>query len=555
MQLSNAEKTYLDLIDKLNNKTISKSESLLLDSIQVELARNSFKFFCYMMRPHYKWEWFHKHIMERLQAKVLPVTDYDYEYSRLLLRVPDQHGKTELCSRLFPAWNLGKFLNKQILSLTYSDERAKQPTRDLINTIIDPVYKKIFPEFKLIDEMEDVEREAEKSGQKLTNRFFTNANSPKPGKQGLFLASSLGGSYLGNSGDLIICDDLFAGQKEANSQTIRDSKWELFSSSVLSRQQKDSVIILTGTWWNRDDIIGRIDDLYIKNEQHLEPGTAKWELIELNSQKDHRDYSYDPRAYGEYLWPAERSKAYLDQKQTNPTMWQIKHQNLPIDSDGVLFKPTSFRVYDRLPTELENMKIIISIDSNYKVNKTSDHAGITVWAIYNLNAYLLEFINKKYTLPQLLDEAVKLTAKYPKYHSILVEVKSQGQPFVDMAHLYHLSRVASFEPQGKGSKWERANVVLPIFDAGQVHLPNEKSCSNINFLTNQFLTFTGDDGRADDLVDTATQMFMHYDYLFRGTPALMPLSIPRDQMLKGNLERLTKRHNFSNPRARFGMRH
>lgn len=461
---------------------------------------------------------------------------------------------TELAVVLFSAWCLGKFPNKQEIFLTYSDVRAKQPTMDLINVIITPTYKKIFPEFMLADEMDEVERQAEKSGQKLTNLQFTNANSPKNGKQGKFLGSSLGGSYLGNSGDIIICDDLFAGQKEANSQNIRDNKWELYSSSVMSRQQKDTVIILLGTWWNRDDIIGRIQNQYITNEQHLEPGTAKWELIEFNSQKDDRDYSYDPRNYGEYLWPEERMTSYLDQKQMNPAMWSIKHQNLPIDSDGILFKVTSFRIYDKLPTELINMKIIISIDSNYKVTKTSDYAGITIWAVYNMNAYLVEYINKKYTLPQLLDQAVILTKKYPTYHSILVEVKSQGQPFVDMAHLYGLSRVEGFEPQGKGSKWERAHVVLPIFDGGQVHIPNEKLCPNINFLVNQFMSFTGEDGKADDLVDTGTQMFMYYDYLFRGMAAMMPQTIPKHIIQQGNTKRLSQYKGMKGTQKHIGLR-
>ncbi len=231
--------------------------------------------------------------------------------------------------------------------------------------------------------------------------------------------------------------------------------------------------------------------------------------------------------------------AYLDQKQSNPRMWAIKHQNLPSDSDGVLFNPSSFRRYDKLPTDIANMKVIISIDSNYKVTNTSDHAGLVVYAIYNMNAYLLEYVNKKFTLPQLLEQVVKLTHKYPNYHSILVEVKSQGQPFVDMAYLYHLSRVHSFEPQGKGDKWERANVVLPIFDAGQVHLPTEKLCPNINFYENQHLQFTGENGKTDDLVDATTQMFMHYDYLFRGQPAMMPKTISRNEILQGNMKRLS----------------
>lgn len=530
---------YHELLNKQANGTISPAESVLLHKTWVIMAREDFQLFCTLIHAKrgYKWMWFHKYMQSRLQAKVDPKTEYDRTHERLLMRIGDQHTKTTNIM-LFICWCLGKFPNKQCMYLTFDKERAKEITPEIVTILIDPVYKEIFPDFMLPDEMFDVEREAEKSTQRMTNLTITNAGSPKTGKQGKLVLGGIA-DVLGLSGDIIICDDLLSGVTEAVSEKIRETKWRIFASGVLSRQQKGTIVIVTGTWWHREDIIGRIQNIFIDNEDKLETGTKLWELVEFNSQKDERDYHYDHRKIGEYLWPEERMHVYLDQKQTSPLDWQIKHQNIPLDVDGVLFKVTSFRVYDYLPVDVNDMMVIISMDSNYKTKDTSDCAGITVWGIHQMKAYLIEFNNtSRFSTPQAMDELVKLTQKYPKYHAILVELHSQGQPIMDLAPMWQLTRVEGFVPQGQGKKWERAQRVLPIFDAGQIYIPNDKNYASINIFTNQFLTFNGEDGRKDDLVDSATQMLLHYDYLFRGSPAQIPRVIKTQDILAGNMKRL-----------------
>ncbi len=538
--MSTAKQIYDDLIAKQQAGVITERELILLDNILIAMAREDFIIFCTIMRSTrgWKWKWFHHYIMKRLQAKLIPVTQYDRERQRLLLRVGDQHAKTTILM-LFLCWILGKFPNMQLMYLTYDKERAKEITPEVVAILIDPLYKRIFPDFKLSDEMDDIERQAEKSTQKLTNLFITNAGSPKTGKQGRLVLGGLA-DVLGLSGDLILCDDLLSGITDALSEKIRATKWRTLGSGVFSRQQANTKLIVTGTWWHREDPIGMIQRVFIDGEENLEEGTALWELIEFNSQKDHRDYPYDPRAFGEYLWPEERLTAYLDQKQTSPMDWQIKHQNLPLDTDGLLFKVTSFRIYDRLPTELINMKVIISIDTNYKTSATSDNAGITIWGIWNQCAYLLEFCgDKKFKLPELMRELVRLTQKYAtSYYATVVEVKSQGQPVLDMASEYGLSKMIGYDPQRQGSKWERAQRVVSIFDAGQIYVPNEKICSSINFFINQHLFFTGEDNKKDDLVDTSVQMLLCYDHLFRGAPIKGARVVSRNDIIQGNLKRL-----------------
>ena len=549
--LMSTPQSYLDKLEAeykqlhtliVQNKATAENISIS-KAIEYELARNHFKYFCKLIMPaqDFKWAWFHLYLMERINDLFLDQP----KYYRKLIRMGDQHGKTTIAIVLAIPYALGRFPNARIISLSYGGDRASSTMRDIIKLIINPIYTKIFPHIKLADESMLFERRAQKNIQKLTSEVITNVGTATDHKQGKIISTGLEGSILGEPADYIFCDDLFKGIAEANSAKIRELKWGLLSGSVFSRQQSNSRMVLTGTWWHKEDCIGKIQSTYIDNQDNLPEGARKWELIEFNTIKDGRDYPYDKRKIGEYLWPEQRMAPYLDQQITNPILWQIKHQNIPSDADGILFKPTSFRYYDILPFNPQESRLVISIDTNYKDKQTSDKAGITIWAFYHKNAYLLEYFWQSFNLKDLLLFAKNLIRKYTNYHAFLVEDHSQGTPFKDMASDYGIYKVELFQT-GSKSKWERAQIVLPIFDAGQVYLPSAKINNSINLLVNQYCNFTGEKGGKDDLVDSGVQAIMHYEYLLKDMPGALPITIARTQMLRDH--HTIKRNLLHRPR-------
>src|SRR6516225_7814332 len=66
------------------------------------------------------------------------------EVDRLMLLVPPRHGKSELASRRFPAWYLGKHPERHFISASASATLAEDFGRDVRNLINGPDYAEVF---------------------------------------------------------------------------------------------------------------------------------------------------------------------------------------------------------------------------------------------------------------------------------------------------------------------------------------------------------------------------------------------------------------------------
>ena len=58
--------------------------------------------------------------------------------------------------------------------------------------------------------------------------------------------------------DIAIIDDPVKDAKEANSQTVRDSVWDWYTSTFYTRLSPKSGILLGMTRWHEDDLAGRL---------------------------------------------------------------------------------------------------------------------------------------------------------------------------------------------------------------------------------------------------------------------------------------------------------
>ena len=530
-------RTFITLRNKVRDNNISKEELLLLDKISIAVARIHHPTYCSIIRSGqgFRYSWCHRLIQKRMAAKVYPVSKYDQKHKRMILRMSDQTGKSSSVIN-FISWAMGNNGSLRVIYLTYSDNRAAQITQELISLMIRDDYKRIFPNFKLADELV-AEREAEKTKNKLSKREFTNAGCKENEQQGKFIAAGLTSSYLGASGDLIVVDDPFNGLQEAGSETVRENKWQVFTGSVISRQQEYSPIILIGTYWNIDEIQGRVQDIYITNKDQLPPNTCLWELLELNAIKDERNYWYDPRKIGEPLVDFKESY-FIDLKLTNPMLFNVKCQNLPLIGTGKTFQPTSFRYYDSLPFSIEHATIVFTIDTSYKAKTKSDATAFQVWAISRMNAYLLEYADLHMNLADLLKYVRdKYKYRYNTLSYIVVEMKALGQGFVDLCGEYDIpkSKILEFEPNDRnwnGDKIYRASLTMQVFDTGQIYLPSPTIMPTINKFVNQFLSFTGEDGRPDDQVDATVQMILKLLHLFRANKIARPQVLDKDYMFK-----------------------
>src|SRR5262249_41934306 len=93
-------------------------------------ARSLIDFTCYTY-PRYEPAGLHRQIAEQLERVERGEVD------RLMLLVPPRHGKSELASRRFPAWYLGRHTDQHFISASASFALAEDFGRDVRNLMIE----------------------------------------------------------------------------------------------------------------------------------------------------------------------------------------------------------------------------------------------------------------------------------------------------------------------------------------------------------------------------------------------------------------------------------
>ena len=178
------------------------------------LARRRLLPFIKRYRPKYKAGWVHEDICRRLERFVAAVERQ--EEPRLLLCVPVRHGKSEIGSRHFPAWVLGKHPDWEMIAASGASSLAMSFSRYLRDLLRDDSYQSVFPTCQLDPASQSVE----------------NWNTTRGGG---YLAAGIGTMITGRGAHILLIDDAVKDAEAADSQTIRDNVWEWYISTALSR--------------------------------------------------------------------------------------------------------------------------------------------------------------------------------------------------------------------------------------------------------------------------------------------------------------------------------
>jgi hypothetical protein len=246
---------------------VDEREALLakherLSQIRVALARLTLLDFTTFTKPDYLTNWHHKVVAGALD-KVLAG-----ECRRLLITMPPQNGKTELVSRRFPAYALGRKPNLRIIACSYSDSLAQDISRDVQKVMSTPEYAELFPKVRLAEA-----RDAEKR---------TQGQFDVVGGTGYYIAAGIMGSMTGKTSDIGIVDDPFKNRAEADSETFRDRVYEQYKSAFATRQfGNEGSIIICLTRWHSDDLAGRLLALATSNSD-----AEQWEVLNFPAVKE-----------------------------------------------------------------------------------------------------------------------------------------------------------------------------------------------------------------------------------------------------------------------------
>lgn len=403
----------------------------------------------YVSAPH------HTLIAEHLEAVARG------EIDRLMINMPPRHGKSELASRRFPAWFLGKHPDKSVIAASYNSDLATDFGRQVRNILATPEFGQLFDA-----------RLAEDS--RAANRWNT-------AQGGGYVAAGVGTAITGRGADVLLIDDPLKDREEADSEIQRQKIWDWYTSTAYTRLAPGGRIIVIQTRWHEDDLSGRL----IADEAR---GGDKWVKLELPAIDEG----------GAALWPdfyplpvLERYRSVLPARD-----WSALYQQRPTPDEGDYFKREWFHHYDTLPNHLR-----IYGASDYAV--TAKGGDYTVHAVVGLdpddNLYVLDIWRAQTESHHWVEAFIDLVAR----HKPLKWAEEQGQiiksigPFLDKRMRERRVYCAREQMSSVADKPTRARSFQARAAMGKVYIPHQAPW--VADFVGELLMFPA--GRNDDQVD------------------------------------------------------
>ncbi|MBR6733280.1 MAG: terminase family protein [Kiritimatiellae bacterium] len=305
----------------------------------------------------------------------------------LIISLPFRHGKSDIASRAFPAYFLGRCADMQpnVLMSGYGSSLVKGFSSNVQSIVEGEAYARLFPGMKI-----DPEKNA------------TDEWRIKDSVSSVY-AQGLGGSITGKGANLIIVDDFFKNAEEAGSQTVRDKVWESFRTDICTRTNAPAhIIIVIGTRWHVDDLIGRIYEEMKKN-----PDFPRFESLVYPAHKDGPDgwETLFPEHYRDSWYAMQRS-------QLGPYQAAALLDCDPRRAGKTVFRREWLEYYTG-EIDWRQMRIIILVDGAKSKKKTSDYTCIQVWGRNrDGRSYLLDGVHARLNLDEKIKELFRLVERF-----------------------------------------------------------------------------------------------------------------------------------------------
>jgi predicted phage terminase large subunit-like protein len=417
---------------------LDKSDALALGrEAKNELSRRRLLDYCTLMDRRYESARHLKLLADRLEA--LERRDI----RRLIVAMPPRHGKSRMCSQLFPSWLLGRRPEGSIVLASYGSELAEQNSRRVRELLGEATYP-----FEA----------AVSSDSRAVNRWQTTAG-------GVVIAAGVGSALTGFGADAMIVDDPIADRASAESPAVRNATWDWFSDVARTRLHAGAIQLLIATRWHEDDPTGRILN---------SPMAKEWEFLSLPALRDDEP---DPlgRDPGEPLWPERYPASELpsvERGEITSRSFAALYQQRPVPAEGHVFKTAWFENrYTELPSHFT--KIVCWLDAAAKTGVRNDYSAIVKIGVSNNAYFILDVWRDRVEFPGLIRRVGMLPDEELAPSTIYVEDTSNAVALIQAVKSEtHMPIVAV---PAKGSKESRAEGVTGVCEAQKVFLPREAS--------------------------------------------------------------------------------
>lgn len=347
----------------MNTPTLIKPKAAKAELARRELARRHLVDFMEYASPWYHAARHHRAIADYLElVETFIRTKGATGIGRLLISVPPRHGKTEMVSRHFPAWVLGKLSDTRVILSSYGANLATDNSRAARSLVMSERYANIFGNRATVDAPVELSSDS---------RSVEAWDLAAPHRGGV-VATGVGGGITGKGAHLMVIDDPFKNRKEAESEAYRRDVWEWWTSTARTRLEDGGAVIGMFTRWHADDWAGRLLRNMVTN-----PKAEKWVAVTMMAlweppvipegktfevyQRDQQMNgawieAQDPlgRKPGEALWPQKYNEEDLAliREAIGPYDWEALYQQRPYSRTGNLFRREWFGIIEEPPKDI-----------------------------------------------------------------------------------------------------------------------------------------------------------------------------------------------------------
>ncbi|HFV4526459.1 TPA: terminase family protein, partial [Escherichia coli] len=309
--------------------------------LAIRSARKNLLDFTLYTNPQYETGWFNEllcaeldHFLDEVKAGNMP---------RLMVFAPPRSGKSELCSRRFPAYVLGQHPSWNIISCSYSSDLSDRMSRDVKRIITSDKYADVFPDVKI------------PSGRSLAGGINkTELWEPVDAKGelhgGSYRSAGVNGGITGQGMNIGVIDDPAKDYKTASSPTYQEAVMDWYDTTFFTRvDPKINGIVIILTRWHQNDLAGQLLKL-------AEEGGERWRVVSFPMEAEKEEIHelngnvYRLRNPGEILFPERMPREFVEKcKQRGSLVWNALYQQRPTAKGGGLIKSEWFGEYSVLP--------------------------------------------------------------------------------------------------------------------------------------------------------------------------------------------------------------
>lgn len=446
-----------------------------------------------------KYRWY-PHV--RQLAEVLQKVADDI-LKRVMIFMHPRTGKSELMSRLFPAYYLRRHPDRFVGLNSYAGDLAFTFSRAAQDNYL-----------RLGDRLKSTP----------VNHWLTQEGG------GLW-AAGVGGPITGKGFHLGLIDDPIKNAEEAASETIRAKHKDWYDSTFSTREEPGGAIVMTQTRWHEEDLAG-----YVLGKEDEEP--EHWHIVHFEAIKEEMPPEYpvtctlepDFRQPGEALVPDRYpiEKLLKFKRRMGTYFWQSLYQQRPGSFEGNIFKRQYWRFWQYENQKLEpvavklesgeviycpvvtlpesllmGMELAQSWDMTFKGTAQSSWVVGQVWGIYGATVFLLDQLRDKLEFTGALEAVRTLSKAWPRSLAKFVEDKANGPAVMNVLQ-GEIPGLIPIEPHG--DKIARARAIAPMQEAGNIYLPHPDNAPWIKTLIANFAVFPN--GKDKDEIDAMSQIII-----------------------------------------------